>query len=241
MRPVLILENQHTDQAGYLGTWLSWQGIQSRVINAAQESFPDTIEPYAALAVMGGGMSANDPLLSNRQAEILILQAFLRDTPVIGHCLGGQLMARALGARVTRAAQPEIGWQPIRWKSTATAAAWFGHEPTGHVIQWHYDTFELPRGAELVASSDACENQAFVWGRHLAMQFHIEIDRAKALAWTQDPDPEWAGARERHTTVQSGPEIQAGIDQYLWQHQRTAEAVYRQWLGGTEWAVVVNK
>lgn len=241
MRPVLILENQSTDQAGYLGTWLSWQGIPAKVVNATQEQFPHSIEPYAALAVMGGSMSANDPLLSNRQAEILILQAFLRDRPVVGHCLGGQLMARALGARVSRAVQPEIGWQPIQWRNTAAGIDWFGREPASHVIQWHYDTFDLPRGAELLASSDTCQNQAFVWGQHLAMQFHIEIDRHKALAWTEDPDPEWAGARAQHSTVQSGEEILAGIDQYLFQHQRTAESVYRRWLSTSEWAVVVNK
>lgn len=241
MRPVLILENQSTDQAGYLGTWLSWQGIPTRVINATQEPFPDTIEPYAALAVMGGSMSANDHLLSNRQAEILILQAFLNECPVIGHCLGGQLMARALGARVTRAQQPEIGWQPITWLDSAARKHWFGDRPTDHVIQWHYDTFDIPRSAELLASSTACENQAFAWGKHLAMQFHIEIDHNKAMGWTNDPDPDWVEARSRYRSVQSGDEIESGIYHYLTHHQLTAETVYRRWLSGSEWAVVVNK
>ena len=95
MKPVLILQHQLPENAAYLTTWLEKNRILYQVVNAgAGELFPTSIEPYAALAVMGGGMSANDPLPSNRQAEILILQAMYRNIPVIGHCLGAQLMDR---------------------------------------------------------------------------------------------------------------------------------------------------
>jgi GMP synthase (glutamine-hydrolysing) len=98
--PVAILQHQLPENAAYLTTWLDQHRVDYKIFNAgAGEEFPASIEPYSALAVMGGGMSANDPLLSNRQAEILILQAMRLDRPVIGHCLGGQLMSRALGAR----------------------------------------------------------------------------------------------------------------------------------------------
>ena len=91
MKPVLILQHQIPENAAYLTTWLDQHLVSYEIRNAgAGELFPDSIEPYSALAVMGGGMSANDPLLSSRQAEILILQAIHRDIPVIGHCLGGQ-------------------------------------------------------------------------------------------------------------------------------------------------------
>ena len=136
MKPVLILQHQLPENAAYLTTWLHRQGVLHQVVNAgAGEEFPATIEPYSALAVMGGGMSSNDPLLSNRQAEILILQAIHRDRPVIGHCLGGQLMARALGATVQASPEPEIGWQPIAYEDTPLVAEWFGATPTDTVIQ----------------------------------------------------------------------------------------------------------
>ena len=108
MKPVLILQHQVPETAAYLLTWLKTQGVEYEVINAgAGEPFPGSITPYAALAVMGGGMSANDDLASNRQAEQLIVQAMILDIPVIGHCLGAQLMTRALKGQVTVAATPE--------------------------------------------------------------------------------------------------------------------------------------
>jgi GMP synthase-like glutamine amidotransferase len=215
---------------------LTQHGINFEVHNAGLgQTFPASIEPYAALAVMGGGMSANDDLLSNRQAEILILQAVLRDVPVIGHCLGGQLMSRALGATVGTSPRPEIGWQSIQYETHAEVEKWFGSAPTPTVIQWHYDAFTVPRGATRLAGSSACPNQAWSMGPHLAMQFHIEMDAEKAQAWAADEDPKWAQARELYKSVQDSAAIVAGIEPYLAQHQATADHIYTTWLRPTEW------
>lgn len=229
MRPVLVLEHQAAEQVAYLGTYLRNRSIPVEIVNATQREFPTSMEPYSALAVMGGGMSANDPLLSNRQAEILILQSMLVNKPVIGHCLGGQLMARALGAQVRKSPRPEIGWQPIKWADSPEVARWFGVKPTDTVIHWHYDSFDIPAGATLLASTDACPNQAFAYGPHLAMQFHIEMDTKKAHWWTEDPDPEWDAAKQ-YASVQDRDTIRNGLDQFLDSHQRTADAVYNRWL-----------
>jgi GMP synthase-like glutamine amidotransferase len=238
MKPVLILQHQIPEHAAYLTTWLDRHGIHYEVYNAGTgEEFPQSIEPYSAMAVMGGGMSSNDPLLSNRQTEILILQAVLKDIPVIGHCLGGQLMSRALGAKIGASPQPEIGWQPIDYTADPAVQKWFGLDPTPMVIQWHYESFGIPEGATLLASSDACTNQAWAMGPHLAMQFHIEMDQDKAKAWADDEDPLWAAARTNYATVQDREGILAGIEPYLLQHQRTADHIYNQWLSTTEWAV----
>jgi GMP synthase-like glutamine amidotransferase len=235
MRPVLILQHQTPERPAYLTTWLDQHGIAHETRNAGRgERFPSSIEPYAALAVMGGGMSANDDLMSNRQAEILILQAVLRGRPVIGHCLGGQLMTRALGGEVTASPQPEIGWQPIQWRTDILTEQWFGRQPTPRVAQWHYEA--IPPRATLLATSGACENQAWALGPHLAMQFHIEIDADKAREWAADGDDKWADARAQYSTVQSAEEIVAGIEPYLAQHQATADHVYRRWLMGSAWA-----
>ena len=139
-KPVLIIEHHVPEHLAYLGTWLRKNNIDYRVYNYEVDlDFPTSIEPYSALAVMGGRMSANDPLLSNRQAEILILQAMLKDIPVIGHCLGGQLMSKALGGVISKSPQPEIGWQNINYVDNELSKQWFGTEPTNTVIEWHYD------------------------------------------------------------------------------------------------------
>jgi GMP synthase (glutamine-hydrolysing) len=238
VKSVLILQHQIPEHAAYLRTWLDRHGIHYEVYNSgAGEEFPASIEPYAAMAVMGGGMSSNDPLLSNRQAEILILQAVLKNIPVIGHCLGGQLMSRALGARIGASPRPEIGWQPIEYTLDPAVRHWFGDNPTPVVIQWHYEAFDIPEGATLLASSAACTNQAWAMGPHLAMQFHIEMDADKAQSWANDEDPLWSEAREKYDTVQDRDGILAGIEPYLPQHQCTADHIYRRWLCTTEWAV----
>ena len=239
MKPVLILQHQLPENAAYLTTWLERNRILYQVVNAgAGELFPASIEPYSALAVMGGGMSANDPLPSNRQAEILILQAMYRDLPVVGHCLGGQLMARALGGVVTDSPQPEIGWQPIEYEDNELAQEWFGTDPTNSVIHWHYESFSIPTGAVRVATSLACPNQAFAIGPHLAMQFHIEINETKINTWVNDDDPKWIQARAQYNSVQDKITMLNGIPFHLDKHQATADQIYQKWLETTEWSVV---
>jgi len=147
MKPVLILQHLSNDGPAYLGTWLARADIRCEVRNAeAGEAYPASIEGYAALAVLGGEMSANDTLPHLRQAEGLILDAMARGRPVIGHCLGGQLMARALGARVRRSPEPEIGWQPLQVHDHAEARRWFGAAGRHHVYHWHEEGFEVPAG-----------------------------------------------------------------------------------------------
>lgn len=235
MKPILILQHKTLDSPGYLTTWLEKHHIDYIVIDGETINFPDSIAPYSALAVLGGSMSVNDPLLSNRQAEILILQAILRDIPVIGHCLGGQLLAKALGATVSKSYKPEIGWQPIQYANSAESIKWFGKNPTPAVMHWHYESFSIPEGATLLATSDACYNQAFSYGKHLAMQFHIEIDSNKAITWANDIDPLWDEAKATYNSVQDKNEILEGISVHIDKHQQTGDNVYRTWLSTTEW------
>lgn len=223
--PVLILQHLSRDGPGYLATWLQRTGVPFEVRNTeAGDSFPDSLQGYRALAILGGEMSANDPLPSLRQAEALIRQGVAAGVPVIGHCLGGQLMARALGAAVAASPAPEIGWQPLQWH--ADAAAWFGPQPPAVVMQWHCEAFALPPGATALASSAACPHQAFVLGPHLAMQFHLEVDQAKLDAWLHD-ERGMAGP-----TVQDPVALAASTRQHLAQQQAMADHVYGRWLSG---------
>ncbi len=230
-RPVLILQCMASDGPAYLATWLRRQGVAFELRDAGRgQAFPERIDDFGALAVLGGAMSANDPLPFLRQAETLILQAFEADRPVVGHCLGGQLMARALGARIVASPRPEIGWQPLRTRDDPLARAWFGDAPGHVVMHWHYEAFELPAGARLLATSAACPHQAFAWGHHLAMQFHIEIDETKLAVWLAEGDPQWAAAARAHPTVQTREGILAQAGRELAAHQRLADRIYGRWL-----------
>ncbi|MEN9629904.1 MAG: hypothetical protein RJA10_3132 [Pseudomonadota bacterium] len=233
MKPVLILQHLSADDPAYLGTWLQRQGVPFEVRNTeAGDDYPAHLREHSALAVLGGEMSANDPLPSLRHAEGLILQAMAAGQPVIGHCLGGQLLARALGVRVLDSPAPEVGWQPLQVEDTAAARHWFGDVTAATVFQWHYEAFELPPGAQRLASSGACPHQAFAIGPHLGMQFHIEVDVAKVTRWSLEDSARWQRAVQQHATVQDGPALRDGLHRHLAGHQALADRLYARWLDG---------
>ena len=139
------------------------------------------------LVVLGGPIGAGDdrqyPFLAD---EARILERRLGDDrPTLGVCLGAQLMARALGARVYGAGTKEIGWAPLSLTEAGGASALRHLAPDKTpVLHWHGDTFDLPRGAVHLASTAACENQAFRWGaRSLALQFHVEVTAGGLERW----------------------------------------------------------
>lgn len=233
-RPVLILQHLHADGPAWLGSWLRANGVPYEVRNSeAGEPFPERIEGWRALAILGGEMSANDDLPSLRRAEDLFRQALAADVPTLGHCLGGQLMARALGARIGPSPAPEIGWQPLQVADSAQARAWFGEPGERVVFQWHCEAFELPHGAQALAGSVACPHQAFTVGppgsRHLALQFHVEIDDEKLGRWSLDEDPRVDGLAMR-ATVQDGAAMRAAASRHLAAQQRLADRLYARWL-----------
>jgi GMP synthase-like glutamine amidotransferase len=230
VKPVLLLQHLHEDGPGHFGRWLRERGVPVDLRNTeAGDAYPESVEGHAALAILGGRMGANDGLPSLRHAERLIVQAVALGRPVIGHCLGGQLMARALGARVSTAAAPEIGWQRIEVFDGATAIDWFGRGGTFTVFQWHHDTFDLPAGAVALAASADCRHQAFALGPHLALQFHVELDAEKLRLWAPAADPALA---RRHRAVQTAPEMLAGADTLLQAQQELADRLYRRWWRG---------
>ncbi len=231
MAPVLILQFMRDDAPAYLGTWLRRRGIDADVrVAEGGAAFPERIDGYRALALLGGAMSVNDDLASLRAAERLIGQAMERDVPVLGHCLGGQLMARTLGARVAASPAPEIGWQRITCADVPQRLEWFGPGPEQQVFHWHYEAFDLPAGAVALASSPACRHQAFAIGPHLALQFHVEVDAAKVELWLSQGEPAYLEAQQRHDSVHGEPRVRADTLRHLAAQQRLADRIYERWL-----------
>lgn len=229
---IAILQNNSDDGPAYLGTWLTEHGVDFDVFNFdAGDSPPTTLTHYAGLALLGGPMSVNDDLLTLRQSEDLIREARDAGKPVIGHCLGGQLIASALGARVSVADSPEIGWSKIKLGDGTEARDWFG-EFAGNerdTLQWHYDAFALPEGATFLASNEACAVQAFAFHNLLAMQFHIEIDRNKLASWARNGKQELA-ALIGQPHVQQARTIAAEIPKRMAASHALADRIYEHFI-----------
>jgi GMP synthase-like glutamine amidotransferase len=231
MKPVLVLQHLPDDGPAFLATWLAAQGRALELRHtAAGDAYPERIDGFGALAVLGGEWGANDDRPSLRQAEHLIRQAVAAGVPVLGHCLGGQLMARALGGAVGLSPAPERGWHAVQRHATPQARQWLGEGPVEPVLfQWHRDAFGLPPGAECLAHSAACPHQAFVLGPHLAMQFHVEVDEAKLQAWATEAEaeapsaatpPGWHGAAR----------LRQDTPRHLAASQALAGRIYARWL-----------
>jgi GMP synthase-like glutamine amidotransferase len=148
---------------------------------------PD-IGRYDGLIFMGGpmsvNMSVNDDLAYLRQEMAFIRQAVARHQPILGICLGSQLIARAMGAAVRRNSAKEIGWYGVQFAPAAVGDRLFDGLSRETIFHWHGETFDLPPGAELLASSDLCRNQAFRVGELVyGLQFHLEVTPEMIADW----------------------------------------------------------
>ena len=177
-------------------------------------------------------MSVNDPLPWIPHSLQLIRDAVSVDVPVLGHCLGGQLMAKALGGTVTRNPVKEIGWGNVR-VTHDQARDWVTHPAdVFEVFHWHGETFTVPGGATRILASDYCENQAFVMGRHLGMQCHVEMTVNMINAWLA------VGAEELREnampSVQTADAMLSEVEQKVEDLHRVATGFYSRWLEGVD-------
>jgi GMP synthase-like glutamine amidotransferase len=182
---------------------------------------------------MGGPMSANDALPWTQSVLALMREARARGVPMIGHCLGGQLMSRALGGRVSVNPVKEIGWNPVRVEDTPLAREWFGGDLGAFTtFQWHGDTFSIPPGGERILAGEHCANQAYVVDdRHLGLQCHVEMTGEMVESWLGSGAHEIEQNRAS-PAVQSAEAIRGEAPERLPRLSGYAERLYRRWIRG---------
>ncbi len=231
MKPVAIFRHVGHEGAGRLGEFLDQHGVPQVLIAIdSGDAVPAAPEAFSGLVFMGGPMSVNDRLPWIARELNLIQLAVAADIPVLGHCLGGQLIAKALGGAVTRTAVKEIGWGQATVTAAAEAAAWFGKHRSFPAFHWHGETFSIPDGAVRILASPWCDNQAFALGKHLALQCHVEMTESMIAEWCR------VGRNEINASispaVQSADAILAAMPGKLPAMAAVAEQLYGRWLAG---------
>jgi GMP synthase-like glutamine amidotransferase len=229
MRPLTIFRHISCEGPGYLAEVLDRQAIPYRIIRIDNnEAVPDTIEDTAGLVFMGGPMSVNDPLPWIEQELTLIRMAQDKGLPVLGHCLGGQLISRALGGTISANPVKEIGWHAVRKTGTAAAADWLREVPAEPILfHWHGETFSIPAGSELLLENDHCAHQAFAMGNTLALQCHVEMTAPMVSEWAALYQDE---LQEVTATVQSAAQMTTQLSARISAAQQVADRLYQRWL-----------
>jgi len=226
MMEVVVLQHAAPEGPAAIGDALRRRGIGMRTIRIDQgEPVPGSMAGAAGLVVMGGPMSAYDPLPHIRAELQLIERALKEQAPILGVCLGSQLLAAALGARVSSSGRKEIGWHEVRLTEAARQdALWQGIPERFMGFHWHGDIFELPKGAASLASSSLTTQQAFRSGANAyGLLFHLEVGGPQVRDMVTTFADELTAAR-----IPSDP-ILEGIAAHLRALQHIGAQVFERW------------
>ncbi len=229
MKPVLVIRHAKTEDAGFFGTFLDQHNIPWLMICIDKgNAIPEDISVYSGLVMMGGPMSVNDDLPWISDEVALIKQAMVNNLPVLGHCLGGQLISKALGATVKANPVKEIGWGDVvvRDEQALSLFGVSGFES----FHWHGETFDLPKGAKHILASQYCQNQAYVIGNAIAFQCHIEMTEEMVKTWCENGREELKSSRSS-SAVQQAELIQQNLEQRVANLNSVARNVYTYWTG----------
>jgi GMP synthase-like glutamine amidotransferase len=231
MNPILIFEHIESSGPGLFKEFLKARSIPYKILRPnLGDGIPGyaDISSYSGFCFCGGTESVTNPT-DWMVAEIKLIQvARENDIPVIGHCLGGQLISKALGGDVIRHHLEEFGWSRLHIDNNHISKQWLSGVPTELVaMQWHSDTFTLPAGATRILIGDNCINQAFVHENMLAMQFHVEANIDTIKHWAID-------LVEKHpitsNSVQTGKQIMQNLDKNFTISKHLATQFYTRWL-----------
>jgi len=228
MKPIAVFRHSPGEGPGYFATFLDRHSLPWTLFKVDEgEMPPATPDGFSGLCFMGGPMSVNDDLPWIPHTLDLIRKTDAAGIPAIGHCLGGQLMARAFGGTVTRNPVKEIGWGDV--EATAEAAEWLGGTRSFEAFHWHGETFSLPSGATRLLGNAHCANQAFARGPHLAMQCHVEMTGSMIASWCR----QWAAENAAPSaSVQTPEQMQTGMEARIEAMRAVADRIYGRWIRG---------
>jgi len=229
MRPLTIFRHIACEGPAYLAEVLDRHAIPWRLVRIDEdEPVPDSLADSSGLVFMGGPMSVNDPLPWIEQELALIHRAQAENMPVLGHCLGGQLICKALGGTISANTVKEIGWHSVRKCNTPAAEKWLADLPDETTLfHWHGETFSIPDGAEVILESEHCPHQAFAIGNTLALQCHVEMMPPMVTEWAALYAHE---LQETSTTVQSAEQMTTNLSARILEAQQIADIIYERWL-----------
>ncbi len=190
---IYALYHSKTETMGLLGDLLKEKKLPYRETHLfTGDGLPRDTHHLQGLIVMGGPMNVDEidkyPFLFE---EVRLIEKMISESkPVLGICLGAQLIAKALGSNVYPNKHKEVGWHSIEFTENAAADPVFSSSPRSlKVLHWHGDTFDLPQGAVHLARSSRCENQAYRWGATTyGLQFHLEVTTSMVTSWTHSSD-----------------------------------------------------
>jgi GMP synthase-like glutamine amidotransferase len=192
LKRILILQHARDNHKGYVGQLLDDYAIPYDILDVEHETIPDA-KQYAAIIALGGSQHAyaldQYPYLA--QERVMLHTMVEHDIPFLGICLGGQLLADTFGGKVRKHTLAEFGFCKVQLTEQGRDDPLFAGFHTGYqtVFHWHEDTFDLPEGATLLATSKTTQNQAFRYGhRAYGLQYHIEIDDDTLNTWLYDPE-----------------------------------------------------
>ena len=194
---VLIIKHVEIEGSGLVEDCLQEERIPYQIINLESGIHLPKLDDFSAIVVLGGPMNVYEedryPFL--REEDLFIKEAIQRGKSILGICLGAQLIAKALGAKVLKAPVKEIGWYDVSLTRIGSIDPFFSQLPKKFsVFQWHGDTFEIPHSAILIATSSLVPHQAFRYGDNAyGLQFHLEVTQEMIREWMETYEEEFEG------------------------------------------------